>query len=64
MPPKFWKSLTDDEWQRIWDNDCDLDAGLCAKLWRMTDRQGPPPERVRVMVSKKDLMRLISKKKR
>ena len=37
----------------------ELNAELSARAWRMCERQGPPPRKLGVMVSRADVMRLF-----
>lgn len=55
IPPAFWASLTEDDWQRVWANDGKLDAPLCARLYRMTDRHGTPPDEITPLINRADL---------
>jgi hypothetical protein len=63
MPSKFW-NMPQQEFNEIIERGGWLNAEQCARLWRMTDRQGQPPERLMVVVSKKHLDRLIAKPRR
>jgi hypothetical protein len=56
IPPPFWQKLREDEWQQVAETGY-LNARLCRRLWRMMDRQGPPPKRLMVMLRREDVMR-------
>ena len=58
IPPKFWKSLTEEEFHEVCMTS-ELNAELSARAWRMCERQGPPPRKLGVMVSRADVMRLF-----
>ena len=62
IPSRFWKSVTSEEFHQICENDGILNAELCARLWRLEDRQGDPPQALEVLVHKPTLMRLLKKK--
>lgn len=57
---KFWHSLSNEEWDYVMRTG-ELDAKLCERLWRLTDRQGPAPPGLTVLVSSKDVKRLVKK---
>jgi hypothetical protein len=58
IPAKFWKSLTDAEFHQVCMTS-ELSPELCARAWRMLDRQDEPPEKLGIMVSREDVMRLF-----
>ena len=51
IPPKFWGSVSDAEFVAIAQRGF-LDREQAARLWRMCDYQGDPPERVEVRIAK------------
>ena len=62
IPSRFWKSVTSKEFTQIFENGGRLNAELCARLWRMEDRQGDPPQSLEVLVHRPTLERLIKEK--
>jgi hypothetical protein len=54
IPPNFFSR---DEFVALCANGGFLNAAQCARLWRMTDRQGVPPGRLQVLFNREDLMR-------
>jgi hypothetical protein len=64
IPPQFWGTLTMAEAAELFSTG-ELNAELCARVWHMTDRQGPPPQGgVKVWVKKAELERMLKKWKR
>ena len=57
IPPAFLRTLTSDEFHALCENNGYLNAEQCARLWRMTDRQGDPPASLQLRFSVADLMR-------
>ena len=56
IPVEFWKSITAEEFSNILMAG-ELNKAQCEKVWRMTDRQCPPPDRLALSVNAADLMR-------
>jgi len=48
IPTKFWRSLNPYEFKSIILNDSKIEGELLLRLWRMWERQGPPPKSVSV----------------
>jgi hypothetical protein len=63
IPPAFWKSLSTEEFRQICETS-ELSAEQCAKVWRMLDLQGEPPDGAGVMVNSADLMKVFPEIKR
>ena len=61
IPAEFYRSLSDAESEALWSSGW-LNAGQCARLWRMTDRHSEPPPRLQVMVSREDIDSLFPPK--
>lgn len=62
LPAKFFKSLSKAEWDQLFRNDGWLNAEQCARLWRLTDRNTPPPETMQMLVNAADLQRWLDGK--
>jgi hypothetical protein len=58
IEPRFWHTLSLEEWKTVFQTGT-LNAQLTARLWRMRDRQDPPPDSVEVYLSKKDVDRML-----
>jgi hypothetical protein len=59
IPREFWgPSLTKDEFNEIVETSC-LNAEQCARVWRMLDRQDPPPDGMKILIKQEDLMRVF-----
>ena len=58
IPSEFWKRLGEEGFARVCERGY-LDAEQCAQLWRMTDRQDQPPERLEVWVEKRGVDKVI-----
>ena len=54
IPAGLWQSLSNAEFHEICKTGR-LDAKLCARLWRLTDRQGQPPAEVKIAIRKADI---------
>jgi hypothetical protein len=63
IPPEFWKTLKTGEFDQIADRGGYLNAEQCARLWRLTDRQGEPPQCMEVFFRTEDIDRLFPRKK-
>jgi hypothetical protein len=59
IPAKFWASLSPAEFLHLAMNDGELSASECARLWKMTDRQDTPPDSLKIMINREDLMRVF-----
>jgi hypothetical protein len=57
IPPRFFKSLTDEEAAQVVTTSR-LTPELCARLWRMLDRQDEPPTSMTLYANSADIMRL------
>ena len=64
IPVAFWKTLSDEEWQRIWNNGGKLDRPLCERLYRMTDRHGEVPDSITPLIHRNDVEQMFGKGKR
>jgi hypothetical protein len=56
IPARFWKSVTQKEFTEVCENS-ELSAELCARLWRMLDRQDTPPDGLIVRLNAADVIR-------
>lgn len=59
IPASFWASLSEDDWDRILANGGKFDRPLCARLYRMTDRHGTPPDEITPLLSRDDIDRWL-----
>ena len=62
IPSRFWKSVTKEEFEQILENDGHLNAELTARLWRLEDRQGDPPQSVGILIHRPTLERLLKER--
>jgi hypothetical protein len=63
VDPRFWGTLSPEEWQIVFQTGR-LDAKLTARLWRMRDRQDPPPDSVEILLHKSDFEKMLRRLKR
>jgi len=62
FPASFWRGRKGKRaMDRAFKNGGYLEADDCARLWKMTDRVGPPPQRLLLLVNADDVKRLIEK---
>lgn len=61
VPSKFWASVSNEEFTEIINNDGVLNEELCARLWRMEDRQGEPPKRLEILIKRDQFEKLLDK---
>lgn len=57
FPPEFFKRMSEREFFELIDRDGFLTNKQIRRLWRMTDRQGPPPDALRIMLKASDVMK-------
>jgi hypothetical protein len=62
IPSRFWQSVTEGEFEQILENDGRLNAELTARLWRLEDRQGDPPQSVEILIHRPTLERLLNER--
>jgi hypothetical protein len=62
IPSRFWQSVTKEEFEQILENDGCLNAELTARLWHMEDRQGDPPQSVKILIHRPTLERLLKER--
>lgn len=59
IPLNFWRVISLKEFERlVFEQDGWLNAEQCARLWRMEDRQGEPPQRLQVLLDRKQVEKL------
>jgi hypothetical protein len=58
IPPGFFATLTEAERMELFAT-WRLTGALCERLWRMSEFQGPPPDSIELMVSRRELVRHI-----
>ena len=63
IPPKFWQTLKPGEFAQISERGGWLNAEQCARLWRLTDRQDEPPQRMELFFRAEDIDRVFPRKK-
>jgi hypothetical protein len=63
IPAKFWGEISQAEWLEVCTTSM-LNAEMCRRLWRMTDRQGEPPEKVQVLINREQLMKAFPRIKK
>jgi hypothetical protein len=56
--PNFWKTMPRKDAVEAMQTGF-LNKTQSARLWRMLDRQGEPPEKLEILVSKEDVDRMI-----
>lgn len=64
IPKEFWQSFTDEEMKSIAEAHFRLNAEQCQKLWRMTDRNTPPPLYMELEFNRADLERVAREEKK
>jgi len=64
IPRQFWATLTEEEQDEFFASNGWLNAEQCARVWRMTDRQDTPPERMQLFFSRAEVMKAFPKKRR
>jgi hypothetical protein len=63
IDPRFWQTLSNEEWETVYQTGR-LDTKLTARLWRMRDRQDPPPDSVEILLNKNDVDKMLQRLKR
>ena len=58
IPPKFWQSLTDEEYREICDTS-ELNRKMCRRLWAIMGYATRPPHRLLVLLKADDVKRLL-----
>jgi hypothetical protein len=63
IPSRFWKHITAEGFRGIYENNGCLNAELCARLWRIEDRQSEPPQSLEVLIHRPTFERLLRAEK-
>lgn len=59
IPKEFWAQMSFAEFNALIANDGWMDAGQCARLWRLTDRQDEPPARMQIVLNMDDVKKVF-----
>lgn len=59
----FWKTLSPEDWHELFETGR-LEGELLARYWRASEWQAEMPAYIEIMVSRRDLERLVRERKR
>jgi hypothetical protein len=59
VPARFWKTFTEAEFRELAERDGWLNEAECARLWRMQDRNDPPPKQLQMVFRKDEILKVF-----